>query len=124
MNTVSQEDILCFIRSAPRFHLPDDSSSPLIMIGAGSGIAPFRSFWHEREAIYENQKKDSSKKTLGPMYLFFGCRQSKLDDIYKSETAPLVKKGVITKVLQPYPENQACRKNTYNTDSRRNRRWC
>ncbi|GFV30175.1 nitric oxide synthase, inducible [Trichonephila clavipes] len=99
MNTVSQEDILCFIRSAPRFHLPDDSTSPLIMIGAGSGIAPFRSFWHEREAIYENQKKDSSKKTLGPMYLFFGCRQSKLDDIYKSETAPLVKKGVITKVF-------------------------
>ncbi|CAL1275646.1 unnamed protein product [Larinioides sclopetarius] len=102
LNKASNEDVLCYIRSAPRFRLPEDQSSPLIMVGAGSGIAPFRSFWQERDALFEKRKNDSKVPPLGQMYLFFGCRQSKLDDIYRSETTRLMKKGVLTQVFTSF----------------------
>jgi len=59
------------------------------MIGAGSGIAPFRSFWQERDAQIQNGE------TCGKMFLFFGCRDSKIDNIYGPELNNLLKKGVI-----------------------------
>lgn len=40
--------IPCVIRQAHAFHLPDDPRTPIIMIGPGTGIAPYRSFWQER----------------------------------------------------------------------------
>ncbi|GIX99686.1 nitric oxide synthase, inducible [Caerostris extrusa] len=98
MNAVQKEDLLCFIRNAPRFRMPENKAAPIIMVGAGSGIAPFRSFWQERDALSEKYTNGNSLN-LGQMYLFFGCRQSKLDDIYKHETSRLQKKGVITKVF-------------------------
>nr|AAW88577.1 nitric oxide synthase 2 [Lymnaea stagnalis] len=44
----------CFLRSAPHFRLPEEPSLPIIMIGPGSGIAPFRSFWQQRLGEIEN----------------------------------------------------------------------
>lgn len=45
-------------RSAPNFHLPDDVSKPLILVGPGTGIAPFRGFWQHR---YAQKKNDLGK---------------------------------------------------------------
>lgn len=36
--------------SAPNFHMPKDTNSPIILVGPGTGIAPFRAFWHQRKA--------------------------------------------------------------------------
>lgn len=69
--------------SASAFHLPTDvENTPLVCIGAGSGIAPFRGFIQERAAILAAGRKD-----IAPALLFFGCRDPEQDDLYADQLA-------------------------------------
>jgi cytochrome P450/NADPH-cytochrome P450 reductase len=70
------------------FRLPEDTETPVIMIGPGTGIAPFRGFLAERAALKEQGK------TLGPAMLFFGCRHSDQDFIYRDELEAHAKNGI------------------------------
>jgi cytochrome P450/NADPH-cytochrome P450 reductase len=74
-----------------KFSLPNDPGrTPVIMIAAGSGLAPFRGFCQERAVqIHEGM-------ILAPAVLFFGCRRSGLDDIYRDEFNTWEKSGVVT----------------------------
>ncbi|KAI1030063.1 hypothetical protein LB504_010362 [Fusarium proliferatum] len=61
------------------FRLPNDLSRPIIMIGPGTGVAPFRGFVQERAARRRNGN------SIGQMVLFFGCRQKDEDFLYQEE---------------------------------------
>ncbi|MGG1218765.1 bifunctional cytochrome P450/NADPH--P450 reductase [Priestia endophytica] len=82
-------DILMFVRTPQsHFQLPKNTETPIIMVGPGTGVAPFRGFLQARETL----KKDS--KTLGKAYLYFGCRNEN-DFIYKEELEKYERDGIV-----------------------------
>ncbi|XP_016046155.1 nitric oxide synthase 1 [Erinaceus europaeus] len=98
LNRIQAEEVVpCFVRGAPSFHLPRNPQVPCILVGPGTGIAPFRSFWQQRQF-------DIQHKGLNPcpMVLVFGCRQSKIDHIYREETLQAKNKGVFRELYTAY----------------------
>mmetsp|Transcript_25362 Transcript_25362/g.35102 ORF Transcript_25362/g.35102 Transcript_25362/m.35102 type:complete len:673 (+) Transcript_25362:329-2347(+) len=88
----------CFIRKS-EFKLPKDPSTPIVMIGPGTGLAPFRGFLQWRK---HNQDKD-----LGPAALFFGCRNSNIDFLYKDEILAAVEEKYLTELHTAFSREQA-----------------
>ncbi|GFO10500.1 nitric oxide synthase, partial [Plakobranchus ocellatus] len=89
----------CMVRAAPTFHLPEDRELPVIMVGPGTGIAPFRSFWQQRSIDMEmlSTPSEEDKTTVfGPLTMYFGCRSSTQDNIYSDELQEYHKKSVLT----------------------------
>lgn len=86
------DKILVGVRSTNKtFRLPTDpETTPLIMFGAGSGIAPFRGFVQERGVMI----KEGGRK-LAPAILFFGCRDPASDSLYRDELAEWEKLGAV-----------------------------
>ncbi|XP_033126796.1 nitric oxide synthase, brain-like [Anneissia japonica] len=78
------DEVPAFIKTAISFHIPANPSTPVVMIGPGTGIAPFRGFWQERTHYLKD--KNNSDKLSANWNLYFGCRQSCMDHIYKEET--------------------------------------
>ncbi|XP_051551936.1 nitric oxide synthase, inducible-like [Myxocyprinus asiaticus] len=97
-NTIKRgHGVPCFVHRSGGFHLPADPNTPVILIGAGSGIAPFRSFWQQR---IHDMKKTGLK--FSPMTLVFGCRDSEKDHLYKVETLKLRLDGILSNVSTAY----------------------
>nr|QCX35686.1 Nitric Oxide Synthase 1 [Nautilus pompilius] len=88
----------CLVRSAPNFRMPEDGTKPMIMVGPGTGIAPFRSFWQQRRVDREMlpEPKHGEKKGWGHMTIYFGCRQAAIDNIYASELKQIKAEGTLT----------------------------
>ncbi|KAK8200730.1 hypothetical protein M8818_006045 [Zalaria obscura] len=77
-----------------KFKLPITSSCPLIMIAAGTGIAPFRAF------ITERARLQAIGKPVGRMMLFFGCRSPEEDYIYQDELQNAQRQSLGDETLQ------------------------
>jgi sulfite reductase (NADPH) flavoprotein alpha-component len=77
-----------YVQKAHAFGLPADPSVPVIMVGPGTGVAPFRAFLHDRMAT----------KAPGRNWLFFGHQRSDYDFFYADELAGMKAKGVLTRL--------------------------
>ncbi|XP_057646045.1 methionine synthase reductase isoform X1 [Chionomys nivalis] len=85
-------EILISPRATHSFRLPDDPSAPIIMVGPGTGVAPFIGFLQHREKLQE-QHPDGD---FGAMWLFFGCRHKDRDYLFREELRRFLKIGVLT----------------------------
>jgi NADPH-ferrihemoprotein reductase len=77
------------------FRLPTDPQAPIIMVGPGTGLAPFRAFIRERAEILRTGSGDGkpAPASLGPAVLFFGCRRADHDFIYEQELREAASRG-------------------------------
>ena len=78
--------VLVYTQTNSHFRLPEDSKTPIIMVGPGTGIAPFRAFLQER----------SQQKQAGEAWLFFGDRNYTNDFLYQLELQEFLKEKVLT----------------------------
>ncbi|KAF1936809.1 bifunctional P-450/NADPH-P450 reductase [Clathrospora elynae] len=86
------EKVRCFTRATNiNFHLPLDPTVPIIMICAGSGLAPMRGFIQERATI-----KAARNAAIGPAILYFGCRHFEKDFIYAEDLKKWDADGVVS----------------------------
>ncbi|XP_068933063.1 methionine synthase reductase isoform X2 [Petaurus breviceps papuanus] len=87
-------EISIFPHTTNSFRLPNDPSVPIIMIGPGTGIAPFIGFLQHREKIQE-QHPDGN---FGAMWLFFGCRHKDRDYLFREDLHHFLKNGILTQL--------------------------
>ena len=91
------ENIPVFVHTAKHFRVPEDPSTHAIMVGPGTGIAPFMAFLQERKA----------SGATGKNWLFFGDQKSSTDFLYREELESWVSEGVLHKLSTAFSRDQA-----------------
>ncbi|XP_074017030.1 NADPH--cytochrome P450 reductase isoform X3 [Numenius arquata] len=84
-----------------QFRLPFKPSTPVIMIGPGTGIAPFIGFIQERAWLKQQGKE------VGDTVLYYGCRREREDYLYREELARFHQEGVLTQLNVAFSRDQA-----------------
>lgn len=90
------EQLRVFLKPNQHFRLPGDTDRPIIMIGPGTGVAPFRAFMQERDAV----------GARGRNWLVFGHRNYTHDFLYQLEWQDLLKRGVLTRLDVAFSRDQ------------------
>lgn len=86
--TSSETPVPVFVHVAKHFRLPEDTNLPVIMVGPGTGVAPFRAFLQERQA----------SAATGKNWLFFGEQRESQDFLYREELEAMKQEGVLTRL--------------------------
>lgn len=91
------DSLKIYVHRNQNFRLPEDPNTPIIMIGPGTGIAPFRSFMEEREEL----------DVSGKSWLFFGDQHYVTDFLYQVEWQRWKKQGLLTNIDLAFSRDQA-----------------
>ncbi len=94
--TAVSECLPIYIQPNKKFKLPSDPDASIIMIGPGTGIAPFRGFLHERRALGHT----------GRNWLFFGARNSSTDFLYRDELEAMHEDGHLARFDTAFSRDQ------------------
>ncbi len=92
----SGDEVRVFLHPSHRFQLPDHGDAPMIMVGPGTGVAPFRAFLEERQAL----------GCGGKNWLFFGDQCRATDFLYEDELLGFQKHGVLTRLDVAFSRDQ------------------
>ncbi|HEX4260333.1 MAG TPA: flavodoxin domain-containing protein [Acetobacteraceae bacterium] len=90
------ETLPAYVQANRHFRLPDEAERPVLMIGPGTGVAPFRAFMQEQEAL--GQKRRS--------WLFFGARQFTHDFLYQLDWQEWLRAGLLTRMDVAFSRDQ------------------
>lgn len=90
------DTVSVFVKENPNFKLPQDANTPIIMIGAGTGVAPFRSFVEDR----------AETGAGGKSWLFFGEQHFVYDFLYQVEWLNYLQEGALTKMDVAFSRDQ------------------
>jgi sulfite reductase (NADPH) flavoprotein alpha-component len=85
-----------FLHANQNFKLPEDSSAPVIMVGPGTGVAPFRAFLEERQAT----------GATGDNWLFFGDQHAAADFLYREQLIAMQADGTLTRLDTAFSRDQ------------------
>lgn len=96
---LGEGDVGIFLQPNAAFRVPADDDLPMIMVGPGTGVAPFRAFLHEREA----------RGAGGANWLFFGDQHRSGDFIYEDELTALQERGVLDRLDLAFSRDQAAK---------------
>lgn len=91
------QPIRVFVEHNDNFRLPSDTNTPVIMIGPGTGVAPFRAFMQQREA----------QDAQGDNWMFFGDQTFTQDFLYQVEWKNYLKSGLLTRLDLAFSRDQA-----------------
>ena len=90
------EKVQVYVHTNKNFRLPKDDATPIIMVGPGTGIAPFRAFVEER----------AERKASGKSWLFFGDQKYNFDFLYQLEWQDYLKNKALTKLDVAFSRDQ------------------
>ena len=94
--TAGEAGVPVFVHTAKHFRLPEDPATPVIMVGPGTGVAPFRAYLQERKALGGGGKN----------WLFFGEQRRDSDFLYGAELEALQAEGVLTRLDLAFSRDQ------------------
>lgn len=92
----AQTPVPVFVQTSHGFRLPAEGAAPILMVGPGTGVAPFRAFLQERQALGAS----------GRNWLFFGDQQREADFLYREELEALLAAGTLTRLDTAFSRDQ------------------
>ena len=96
----SVKSLCCFAKPTPSFHLPENPATPCVLIGPGTGVAPFVGFAQHRLA-------QADETARGKLELYFGCREEKTDFLYRDVLEEAVAGGALGRLVTAFSREQA-----------------
>ncbi len=90
------DSVPVYVQANEHFRLPADTATPIVMIGAGTGVAPYRAFMQQRDAL----------GVTGKSWLFFGERNFRTDFLYQTEWQAWLRDGLLTRAEVAFSRDQ------------------
>jgi len=99
--------LCCFLKPTPSFRLPEAPETPCILIGPGTGVAPFVGFAQHRLAQAEAEGAGWPAAARGKLTLYFGCRHEAKDFLYREELEAAVGGGALGRLVTAFSRETA-----------------